>query len=141
MVKVKTKTTPKLANRGITCMFTGYTNMHALGVYQMWDPVTNRVHVSCDVVWLKRMYYCQQPTYLEIVTCIPCGVRESDVVTTNTTPTVNAKNVSKNARENVSENVRSRTAKVIYDENGIEQVHIGLEYVGTSSDTNENVEV
>ena len=59
VVKVKTKTTPKLANRGVTCMFTGYANAHTSGVYQMWDPVTNRVHVSCNVVWLKRMYYRQ----------------------------------------------------------------------------------
>ena len=57
VVKVKTKTTPKLANKGVTCMFTGYANAHVAGVYQMWDPATNRVHVSWDVVWLKRMYY------------------------------------------------------------------------------------
>ena len=55
--KVKTKTIPKLANRGVTCMFMGYANAHVSDVYRMWDPVTNRVHVSCNVVWLKRMYY------------------------------------------------------------------------------------
>ena len=51
------------------------------------------------------------------------------------------KKVSKNARENVSKNVRSRNTKVIYDEKGIKQVHTGLDYVGTSSVTNGNVEV
>ena len=127
VVKVKNKTTPKLANRGVTCMFTGYANAHAEGVYRMWDPVTNRVHVSRDVVWLKRMLYRRQPTYLEVATGIPCGVRESDVVTTNTTPTVN------------SENVRNKNVSVKYDENGIEQVHTGLEYVDTNSGTNGNV--
>ena len=50
VVKVQTKTTPKLANKGVTCMFTGYANAHAMGVYQMWDPVTNRIHISRDVV-------------------------------------------------------------------------------------------
>ena len=86
------------------------------------------------------MYYRRQPTYLEIVTGIPCGVRESDVVTMNTTPTVNMENVSeKNLNKNMSENVRNRNASVRYNENGIEQVHTGLEYVGTSGGANGNM--
>ena len=45
-----------------------------------------------------------------------------------------------NLSENVSEeNVRSKNASVRYDENGIEQVQVGLEYVSTSSGTNGNV--
>ena len=26
----------------------------------MWDPVKGSVHVTCDVVWLKKMYYKEQ---------------------------------------------------------------------------------
>jgi hypothetical protein len=37
---VKTATTPKLKNRGITGMFVGYAVNHAEGVYRMWNPNT-----------------------------------------------------------------------------------------------------
>ena len=35
VVKVKTDTTPKLFERGITCMFDGYSNSHSFDVYRM----------------------------------------------------------------------------------------------------------
>ena len=63
---VKTKTTPKLKNRGITSIFVGYTANHAEGVYWIWNPSTGRVLTSRDVTWSKRMYYRRQPTILEI---------------------------------------------------------------------------
>jgi hypothetical protein len=40
-VKVKTKATPKIADRGIQCMFVGYAINHAGDTYQMWDPTTS----------------------------------------------------------------------------------------------------
>ena len=66
VVKVKTKTTPKQENRGITCMFVGYAMQHADGVYRMWYPVTAKIYTSRDVTWLRRMYYQRQMTALEI---------------------------------------------------------------------------
>jgi hypothetical protein len=39
-VKVKTKTTPKLADRGVHCMFIGYADDHDGNVYRMWNPKT-----------------------------------------------------------------------------------------------------
>ena len=38
-------------------MFVGYAIDHDGDVYRMWNPNTNRVLVSRDVIWLKRMYF------------------------------------------------------------------------------------
>ena len=38
-------------------MFIGYALDHEGDCYRMWNPKTNRVHETRDVVWLKRMYY------------------------------------------------------------------------------------
>jgi hypothetical protein len=56
-VKIKTKTTPKLADRGVQCMFVSYAKDHEGDCYQMWDPKTKRVHVTRDIIWLRRMFY------------------------------------------------------------------------------------
>jgi len=56
-VKTKTDTTPKLADRGVQCMFVGYALDHAGDCYRMWNPVTKRVHESRDVIWMHRMFY------------------------------------------------------------------------------------
>jgi hypothetical protein len=60
-VKVKTKTTPKLADRGIQCMFVGHSKNHDGDCYDMWYPKTNSIYQSRDVIWLKRMYYHRVP--------------------------------------------------------------------------------
>lgn len=41
------------------CMFVGYEYApnHGGDVYRMWNPKTNRVHFTRDVIWLKRMYF------------------------------------------------------------------------------------
>eukprot|EP00957_Ditylum_brightwellii_P142096 10826484-Ditylum_brightwellii.AAC.1 len=38
----------------------GYAVNHSNGVYWMWNRQTNRILVSRDVTWLKRMYFQQQ---------------------------------------------------------------------------------
>ena len=43
-VKVRTKRTPKIADRGVTCMFVGYLENHAGDCYEMLDPGTMGVH-------------------------------------------------------------------------------------------------
>ena len=118
--KLKSKTTQKMANRGITCMFVGYCKSHAENVYRMWNPTTNNVHELQDVTWLKRMYCCQEPTMLEISTGVPSGFRERDAnvtssgnVTINTTPTVN------NPSPSVGNNVSTNEVEVQLD-NGVE---------------------
>ena len=56
-VKIKTKSTPKIADRGAQCMFVGYALDHSGNTYRMWDPITGGVHTSRDVIWLKRMFF------------------------------------------------------------------------------------
>jgi hypothetical protein len=56
-VKTKTKTTPKIADRGVQCMFIGYAKDHEGDCYGMWNPKTSGVHTTCDVIWLRRMFY------------------------------------------------------------------------------------
>ena len=56
-VKVKTSTTPKIADRGIPCMFVGYSKDHDGDCYDMWYPKTSRIYTTRDVIWLRRMYY------------------------------------------------------------------------------------
>jgi len=41
-------------------MFIGYATNSGGDVYQMWNPITNRVHNTRDVIWLKRMYFKPQ---------------------------------------------------------------------------------
>ena len=57
VVKTKLLGTPKVSPRGTLCMLVGYALNHAHGVYRMWDPITNRVKTSRDVVWMRRMFY------------------------------------------------------------------------------------
>jgi hypothetical protein len=56
-VKFKTKTTPKLADRGKHCMFIGYADDHDCNVYRMWNPKMERVHITRDVIWMKQMMF------------------------------------------------------------------------------------
>jgi hypothetical protein len=56
-VKIKSDTTPKIADRGIQCMFVGHSADHDGDCYEMWYPKTNRVYTTRDVIWLNCMYY------------------------------------------------------------------------------------
>lgn len=56
-VKTKTKTTPKLANKGAQCMFVGYADDHAGDCYRMYNPKTRKIMETRDITWLNRMYY------------------------------------------------------------------------------------
>jgi hypothetical protein len=51
----------KLEDRGVQCMFVGYALNHEGDCYRMWDPITSRVHVTRDIVWLKRMFFARPP--------------------------------------------------------------------------------
>ena len=56
-VKVKGKYTPKLSDRGAQCMMVGYAEQHDGDVYRMWNPLTRKIHVTRDVIWLKQMLF------------------------------------------------------------------------------------
>ena len=57
VVKIRNKGTPKIADRGVTCMFVGYNADSGDDVYRMWNPKTNRMHRTRDIIWLKRMFF------------------------------------------------------------------------------------
>ena len=38
-------------------MFLGYPEGHAGDCYEMWDPTTGGVHVTRDIVWLRKMHF------------------------------------------------------------------------------------
>jgi hypothetical protein len=40
--------------------FVGYNNYHSGNCYSMYNPVTSRVVITCDAIWLGRMYYPRQ---------------------------------------------------------------------------------
>jgi hypothetical protein len=66
-VKLKTKTTPKMLNKGVTCMFIGFPENHDGECWLMYNPKTRGVHATRDVVWLRRMYYQKAIQAPEIV--------------------------------------------------------------------------
>jgi len=49
-VKMSTRRSAKLANRGLPCMMVGYAENHDSDVYHMWNPVTEHVHVTRDII-------------------------------------------------------------------------------------------
>ena len=78
-VKVKTKTTPKLFDRGVHCMMVGYALNHAGDTYRMWDMKTNRVHETRDIIWLKRMYFEKEEEAQDVVIEPDVGVDPKEV--------------------------------------------------------------
>jgi hypothetical protein len=54
-VKVNTKNTPKLADRGLHCMFISYEYDNDGDVYCMWKPKMERVHITWDIIWMKQI--------------------------------------------------------------------------------------
>jgi hypothetical protein len=56
-VKMKTATTPKLADCGVQCMMVGYAEQHEAEVYRMWNPLSRKVHITSDIIWLNQMLF------------------------------------------------------------------------------------
>jgi hypothetical protein len=54
---LKNQSTAKIADRGVQCIFVGYAIDHEGDCYQMWDPITERIHKTCDIIWLNRIFY------------------------------------------------------------------------------------
>ena len=47
----------KLGNRGITMMFAGYPSNREHDTVRMYNPITNRIITTRDVIWLKQFFY------------------------------------------------------------------------------------
>eukprot|EP00957_Ditylum_brightwellii_P017607 1326640-Ditylum_brightwellii.AAC.1 len=93
VVKTKTKTTPKMKPRSVTCLMAGFAVNHSGGVYRMWIRQTNRILVSQDVTWLKRMYFQPQLQQEELVVSkkiVSIEDRESDGIMGSSTADTDA---------------------------------------------------
>ena len=66
VVKIKSKTDPKAAIKGITCVFVGYPDNHSSDCFKMMKPATQRYVETRDVVWLNRMYYQKDGQVLSV---------------------------------------------------------------------------
>jgi hypothetical protein len=53
-MKIKKTGAPKIADRGTQCVMVGHPADHTSDCCQMWNPITNRIHETRDVVWLQR---------------------------------------------------------------------------------------
>ena len=47
----------KTGDRGQSMTFVGYANNRESDSVKMWNPETNRVVTTRDVIWLKRMFF------------------------------------------------------------------------------------
>ena len=47
----------KLGDRGQPMVFVGYAENHSWDCCRMWNPKTNKITETRDVIWLHRMYY------------------------------------------------------------------------------------
>ena len=54
---VKIGKNSKTGDRGTTMMFVGYPIDRESDSVRMWDPSTNRVVVTRDVIWLQQMHF------------------------------------------------------------------------------------
>ena len=56
-VTTKIGSTSKHRDRGVHCMFGGHAEGYAGDCYQIWNPYTNKVYESRDVVFVNRIFY------------------------------------------------------------------------------------
>ena len=52
--------TSKLTNKGVLCMFVGYSPKHSGDCYRMFNPETKKIHVTRDIRWLDKMFYTKE---------------------------------------------------------------------------------
>ena len=101
-------------------MFVGYCPDHAGDCYKMYNPQTNRCHITRDVKWLKRMYFKDVRFYNnENLNKLKAG-----------------KSVSQTAQE-TSENYGDITED---DDDEIQTVNDELEIIDEESSTNDEEE-
>ena len=98
MVKTGTKTSPKLEERGITCVMVGCATDHEGDCCEMLNVETNRILLSRDVQWLNRMHFNGNDIKEE---------EEEDLIVNNKNEIVNNKLV---ARQPVAQQVVAQTA-------------------------------
>jgi hypothetical protein len=135
-VKTKVTGTPKLMNRGAVCIFIGYAKDHEGDCYLMWNPLTNGVHTTRDIIWLRRMYYSKDigfnvtvepmvldepmpddivPDQIETVPGLPPGGDDVDDVSVGgeTTPMANLQPLDDADEDDDAPEVRTMSGRVV----------------------------
>jgi hypothetical protein len=52
----------KVLDRGVTMLFVGHNNNHSGNCYRIYNPVTSRrMVITCNAIWLWRMFYTTLP--------------------------------------------------------------------------------
>ena len=69
VVKYRSKINTKIGYCKVTCVFVGNDTNYGDDVYRMWNPDTNRIHITRDIIWLKRMFY-QDKLTTGMVACV-----------------------------------------------------------------------
>ena len=59
--KRKTKTSPKISNKGIHCIMVGCYEKHSVDTCRMHYPLSKTICESRDATWLHRFCYSPQP--------------------------------------------------------------------------------
>jgi hypothetical protein len=64
-------------------MFVGYNNYHSGNCYHMYNPVTSRVVITCNAIWLGRMYFPRQASHnldkQTPIVLVPINMNKSEV--------------------------------------------------------------
>jgi hypothetical protein len=80
---VKEKKKGKELDRGVTTMFVGYDDYHSENCYRMYNPVTSRVVITCDAIWLGTIYYPRQASHnldkQKPIVSVPINMNELEV--------------------------------------------------------------
>ncbi len=70
-------------------MFVGYNNYHSGNCYRMYNPVTSRVVITRDAVWLGRMFYARQASHnLEKMPIVSVPINMNVIEVKNDTKTI-----------------------------------------------------
>ncbi len=79
----------KVLDRGVTMMFLGYNNYHSGNCYCMYNPVTSRVVITQDAIWLGRMFYARQASHnLEKMPIVSVPINMNVIEVKNDTKTI-----------------------------------------------------
>ena len=69
----------KSGDRGTEMMFVGYPENRESDSVRMWDPSTNGVVTTRDVIWMKRIYYTRRADAVFNVDSTPLDADAKDV--------------------------------------------------------------
>jgi len=56
-IKTKTRSSTKLDDEGTACLIIGHAEKNEGDCHRMWYPNKNSIHMTIDVMWLKRMHF------------------------------------------------------------------------------------